>query len=312
MARDGTIGHWDGSADRVPPAPRDSWAALRALGTNPRRSVIDTTLQSLFQVRVEADQSAGHVMIAGHADPLVTLECPDDALLRDNQLGFLRAAADLRPDRLSEIIMQTDDIQTFFAGVSYLAPDGTKWTLALNQALFRLCTATVHPLKHGLDVLRPITLSRKLQPIIQTPPHGAWPSGHATEAFASATLLTRLFYDGPFDPVGQIAAGNMLYRHAARIAQNRTVAGVHFPTDSMAGAVLGITLAEAVVRLLDGEKTTPTRVFKGGAYKEDFNLSLLNSALQQSAQIETGEAQISGVTLPDWCRALWDTAQSER
>lgn len=41
--------------------------------------------------------------------------------------------------------------------------------------------------------------------------------------------------------------GEMLLRQAARIAINRTVAGVHYPMDSRAGQVLGTSLAEYVV-----------------------------------------------------------------
>ena len=37
-------------------------------------------------------------------------------------------------------------------------------------------------------------------------------------------------------------------RQAARIAINRTVAGVHFPADSAAGAVLGLTLGQYLVK----------------------------------------------------------------
>ncbi|MEL7127621.1 MAG: hypothetical protein AAGK30_15390, partial [Pseudomonadota bacterium] len=44
----------------------------------------------------------------------------------------------------------------------------------------------------------------------------------------------------------------MLMRQAARIATNRTVAGVHFPVDSVAGQQLGLTLAEHFYSMCNG------------------------------------------------------------
>jgi hypothetical protein len=195
--------------------------------------------------------------------------------------------------------------------VGYLSPDVTKWTLALNQAIYRLCTILEQPLKHGFDVVRPIGLSYKVQPIIQTPGHGAWPSGHATESFASATLLTKLFYNRAFDPKAEIAAGNEIYRHAERIAMNRTVAGVHYPTDSMAGAVLGVTVAEALVRLLDGETETPTRLYRGDTYAGDFSLADLTAALNDESIVETGTAALDPALAPEWLRDMWAEAKAE-
>ncbi|MEL6566472.1 MAG: hypothetical protein AAFQ59_18665, partial [Pseudomonadota bacterium] len=46
--------------------------------------------------------------------------------------------------------------------------------------------------------------------------------------------------------------GTMLMRQAARIATNRTVAGVHFPVDSVAGQQLGLTLAEHFYSMCNG------------------------------------------------------------
>ena len=45
-------------------------------------------------------------------------------------------------------------------------------------------------------------------------------------------------------PYQGLGYGLQLLRLAARIAINRTVAGVHFPIDSVAGALLGLTLGE--------------------------------------------------------------------
>jgi hypothetical protein len=69
-------------------------------------------------------------------------------------------------------------------------------------------------------------------------------------------------------------------RQAARIAINRTVAGVHFPVDSVAGALLGLTLAEYLVALCTDETKYRSSSFDGSRYpvsqdrtgeKTDFN-----------------------------------------
>ncbi|MFW2589941.1 phosphatase PAP2 family protein [Sagittula sp. SSi028] len=309
----GTVGHWDGSADRDPLGQnRSGWAALKVMGTDQRRAVIDQTLSSLSSVSLSHSTSAnteGHIGLAGQT--IVTLKKPTTTFLKEKQLPWLRTYSDLRSDRLNEIIMQTGDIQSFFALVGYMAPEATKWTLCLNQAIYRLCNLLEMPLKHGFDVARPIAMSSKVQPVIQTPPHGAWPSGHATEAFASATLLTRLFFDRPFDPAKEIADGNPLYRHAERIAMNRTIAGVHFPTDSMAGAVLGVTLAEGLIRLLDGASETPTRLYHGESYPGDFTLAALSAAFEGEGYVTTGTAPLDGTLVPAWLRDLWAEAKAE-
>ena len=65
-------------------------------------------------------------------------------------------------------------------------------------------------------------------------------------------------------------------RQAARIAINRTVAGVHFPADSAAGAVLGLTLGQYLVNRANGTATNYRAAeFDGAAYpdNEDFNWS---------------------------------------
>jgi hypothetical protein len=78
------------------------------------------------------------------------------------------------------------------------------------------------------------------QPIIPTPLHGSLPSGHATEAFMVVHLLEQLLPQGA-------RHRDQLQRLAARTSINRTVAGVHFPVDSLAGQLLGQTLGEYLV-----------------------------------------------------------------
>src|SRR4030095_6798907 len=96
-------------------------------------------------------------------------------------------------------------------------------------------------------VLRPHELSPQVQPMIPTPNHGSWPSGHATEAHAVARVLFELVARGAV-----AAADNqlreLLMRQAARIAINRTVAGMHYPVDSMAGQALGLAVGEYFIQ----------------------------------------------------------------
>lgn len=96
--------------------------------------------------------------------------------------------------------------------------------------------------KHALAAPRAIEYSSQMQPMIQTPGHGSMPSGHSTQAFIVAVVLCALFNQ---------KFGTLFYqqamRQAYRVAVNRTVAGVHFPVDSIAGHVLGTALGEYFV-----------------------------------------------------------------
>ena len=302
-----------GEPSRTPrQSGRSAWDAFRTLDAFPRRAVLDQALQRLFSLDIadHGGPNASAGLKLGGAT-IVTLEKPSDAFLAEAQLPFLRSYADLRLDRLAEIQVQTSDILSFFATIGYMHPDATKWTHWMAGAVLRLCTHIEMPLKMAFDVARPITMSDKVQPIIQTPGHGSWPSGHATEAFASATILSRLFEPGAFSAATAIAEGTPLYRHAARIAANRTVAGVHFPTDSMAGAILGTTMAEALVNLLDGAGETPVRTFHGAGYDGDFTLSDLGSAMDSGEIVSTTATSLSEIAVPPWLTRMWDEAKDE-
>jgi len=97
-------------------------------------------------------------------------------------------------------------------------------------------------MKALLPMNRPEVLAGDVAPVIQTPAHSAFPSGHATEAFAAAAVLGALYP----------ARLGQLRRLAARIAVNRGFAGVHYPVDHLAGAMLGDMLGAHVVEKVFG------------------------------------------------------------
>jgi hypothetical protein len=126
-----------------------------------------------------------------------------------------------------------------------LRPERRRWTIELLTAALRLANYAEMRFKHALACRRPIEYSPQIQPMILTPGHGSLPSGHATEAFIVALVLWELSRGA----VGMSTAWlEQLMRQAARVAINRTIAGVHFPVDSAAGQLLGLTLGAYFVQ----------------------------------------------------------------
>lgn len=77
-------------------------------------------------------------------------------------------------------------------------------------------------------------------PTLVARPHShSFPSGHAATSFACATVL------GALEPRLRVPA----YVLAALIAFSRLYVGVHYPLDVLAGAVWGIAVGAAVLRL---------------------------------------------------------------
>lgn len=83
---------------------------------------------------------------------------------------------------------------------------------------------------------RPIQLAPYLKPVIETPGHASYPSGHAAQAYAAAEILALV------DP----PQNERYYAVAQDVAKRREIAGVHFASDTQAG----IDLARQVVEKL--------------------------------------------------------------
>lgn len=197
-----------------------------------------------------------------------------DQLLQ--QVPLVHGYADLRDDLAAEILAQMSPPFAFWGSVLHLQPERHRHTFELISLTLRLANYVEMRVKHALACPRPIEFSPDVQPIIQTPGHGSLPSGHATEAYAVATVLARLRSAPP-------ETASMLDRQAARIATNRVVAGVHFPVDSVAGRLLGVTLGEYLVARSSGSDAQPVactpRQFVGTLFNYD-NDADLNAPLE--------------------------------
>ena len=203
----------------------------------------------------------GTVVLRVNGAPLMEIVRPGDAQL-EAQAERVLDAQKARKRRQAEILTQVTPPFAFFSTLVPLHPDRTPRTIEwLIQAL-GLATACVLRLKHSLACPRPYTVNASIQPMILVPAHGSFPSGHATESACVATaLLMLLSADGKGkDEEGQPTRHDDALRTVAhRIANNRVVAGLHYPMDSLVGATLGETLARYLVARASGATVTGWR-----------------------------------------------------
>ncbi|MGV7032021.1 phosphatase PAP2 family protein [Methylobacterium symbioticum] len=189
------------------------------------------------------------------------------------QIPLVLSWSELRSERATEILAQIDPQYAFWSSIVYLHPDRTKRTFELLNIVLQTCVYVEMRIKQALACWRPVEYSAQVQPMITTPGHGSFPSGHATQAYAVVHVLKALLGLEPNHP----KVVEQLERQAARIATNRVIAGVHFPVDSLAGRMLGTALGEYVVGRCTSGVAFPGRTFLAAAIddpnrmKTDFN-----------------------------------------
>lgn len=104
--------------------------------------------------------------------------------------------------------------------------------------------------KLRFDRVRPHILAPDLDPVVEVPPHPSYPSGHSAQAHFFARVLSEIY---PERAIAYLA-------RADEIAFHREVAGVHYRSDSAAGALLAEQLFSALkddpefIRLLEEAK----------------------------------------------------------
>lgn len=88
---------------------------------------------------------------------------------------------------------------------------------------------------------RPDMLEPRILPVIRTPAHPSFPSGHATLGAAAARYLASVF---PKD-------ASFLYGQSTEGAESRLYAGIHFRSDTVGGQRLGEAVADYLMQRAD-------------------------------------------------------------
>lgn len=105
-----------------------------------------------------------------------------------------------------------------------------------NREAWLICAA-LGPIAIGLNyvvkliVKRPRPVLDGLPPLGGAPSSLSFPSAHATSSFAVATAMTRV------EPLGALA-----FALALALSLGRPYLGMHYPSDVLVGAVLGVAL----------------------------------------------------------------------
>ena len=173
-------------------------------------------------------------------------------------LSVLDSAAD-RDDRFAEIIDQHDaeGAINYWLGMLSIDPARHPKTYLLIRVAARIGETVVMGLKNEWLAPRPSQLCPGIVPMIDPPATPTYPAGHALqsrliskflEAFDLGRPLATPTPQQPRIPQGPL----LLAKLADRVAENRVIAGLHFPIDNDAGRMV----ADEIMTLLWPSPTT--------------------------------------------------------
>lgn len=183
-------------------------------------------------------------------------------------LDRIQALAPLRPTRAAEILTQIAPPHAYFGAVLGLQAGRHPYTLELVQATLAVAYAVGQRFKLALAVPRPSEHSGQIQPMIEVPQHDSYPAGHAIEAHVTARVLVALCRASDQQAL-------LLRALADRVAENRIVAGLHFPVDCRFGRLIGDCLASYLLAAC-GIDEPGSKGWRGGSFNgeppaPDFN-----------------------------------------
>lgn len=173
----------------------------------------------------------------------ITLAPWDTAKVEEEIRILIKYAEDERTDALGEIIAQNASYEDFMAYFTSLL----RITRSSHPKMFQLLhvAGTVGILVSmyfkqnpgaGRDPRpRPSQLCPALLPPLAVPGHPAFPSGHATQSMLMALIAGQVMEARNGAQGGGDVWKPLLQQLACRIARNREIAGLHYPSDTQAG-----------------------------------------------------------------------------
>jgi hypothetical protein len=167
--------------------------------------------------------------------------------LNDQVLGMLDLALERDP-RFAEILDQDDSVGclSYWFGMLKIDSERTPATNLMVRVARRVGEHVSMSLKGDFMSPRPSQVSPAITPMFDPPITPSFPAGHAVQAYLISFLLADAMPKFPqqvapahgANEAQWLAATGLLFDLAARVAENRVVAGVHYPVDIAAGRVV--------------------------------------------------------------------------
>ena len=164
-----------------------------------------------------------------------------------NELIELISMTEYRGGVLQESLKQRRGIGAYFMGVLPFSRTTHPNTTLMVAGVMRVAQFLAIYYKNALSRVRPTQLAPAIMPPIANPGHASCPSAHSTEAYMVAMALSTIQHvhgmrtshlvenpQNPAVPADTVTRDPMIDM-ARRIARNREVLGVHYPSDSEAG-----------------------------------------------------------------------------
>jgi membrane-associated phospholipid phosphatase len=189
-------------------------------------------------------------------------------------IELVNAARDERASALGEILAQDVEFITAFMEALSMTPGSHPRTYRVLHIASLIGSYCALYYKDIFERPRPSWECPALMPPVPVPGHASYPSGHATQAYLFwLTIKYMLGIVSPALPAADITAvGETLSALAHRVARNREIAGLHYPSDSKAGK----DLAEAIFAVLSDHTGS-------GQSAGDYTLRKFGAAVVQAA-----------------------------
>lgn len=154
------------------------------------------------------------------------------------EITQLLSLMDERAATLEEIRAQSNDFPLYFLGLLMMNRASHPATYEMMKAASRVGEMLMCHFKMKFNRPRPHQLCPALMPPVTVPGHASYPSGHGMIAHLLAHVGAEVRPD----------ASASLFTLAERIARNREVAGLHYPSDSRAGAAIAENAFKVLLR----------------------------------------------------------------